>query len=55
MVDDAVRGMIERGDSDSEIRRHLAGNGFQTLRDDAARKISAGISSREEMMREGLA
>jgi type II secretory ATPase GspE/PulE/Tfp pilus assembly ATPase PilB-like protein len=55
MVDDDVRGMIERGDNDSEIRKHLAGNGFLTLRDDAVRKISAGISTREEMMREGLA
>lgn len=54
MVDDTVRTMIERGDNDSEIRKYMAECGFSTLRDDAMRKISSGISSREEVMREGL-
>lgn len=53
-VNEHVTGMIERGNTDSEIRNHILKEKFLTLQDEARRKIRERISTKEEMMREGL-
>ena len=55
MVDDAISKMIERRAPDSEIRSYLRERGFSSLREDAASKVEMGISTKEELVREGLA
>ena len=54
MVDERVSEMIEKGDTDSQIRKVLLDSGFTTLHDDALLKIKEGISTKEEVSREGL-
>lgn len=53
-VSEHVAGMIERGNTDSEIRNHMLKEKFLTLQDEARRKTRERISTKEEMMREGL-
>ena len=53
-VDEKCRAMIERNESESEIRKHIARHGFLTLKEDAALKIRCGMSTEKEIMREGL-
>ena len=53
-VNENTSEMIERGNSDSEIRKYLLQGKFSTLQDSAKQKVKEGISTKEEMMREGL-
>ena len=46
--------MIESQSSDAEIRNYIKTFGFKTLKEDAALKIKSGISTKDEIMREGL-
>lgn len=54
IVNENASKMIERGNSDSEIRKYLLQGKFSTLQDSAKQKVKEGISTKEEMMREGL-
>lgn len=54
-ADEQTAHMIEQGFSESDIRSYLAKHRFVTLQEDAAGKVADGISTREEIMREGLA
>lgn len=53
-IDEKVSSMIESQTSDSEIRKYIKACGFKTLKQDAALKVKNGISTKEEIMREGL-
>jgi len=53
-IDETVSAMIEKQMSDAEIRSYIKGHGFKTLKEDAQLKVKNGISTKEEMMREGL-
>ncbi len=54
-VDDTLCGMIGEGENPSEMQKYILRRGFVTLKQDAAAKVSDGISCNEELMREGLA
>ena len=53
-VDEKVSYMIESQSGDAEIRKYIKTFGFKTLKEDAALKIKSGISTKDEIMREGL-
>lgn len=53
-VDEKISSMIESQSSDAEIRNYIKTLGFKTLKEDAALKIKSGISTKDEIMREGL-
>jgi len=50
-VDDAIRGLINRRASSTEIRETAIRNGLRVLRADGALKALAGITSAEEVLR----
>ncbi|MCQ2601212.1 MAG: GspE/PulE family protein [Treponema sp.] len=54
MTDSAVEEMIEKELSDGEIRRYLARKGSGSLMYDAALKVKEGITTKDEVIREGL-
>ena len=53
-VDEKISSMIESQSSDAEIRNYIKTLGFKTLKEDAALKIKSRISTKDEIMREGL-
>ena len=53
-ADERLSEMIEKKSGDEEIRNYLRKCGFKTLREDALLKVKKGISTKEEIMREGL-
>lgn len=53
-VDEEIVRMIEERKSDFEIRTAALAYGFADLRTDAFSKIAAGITTKDEMKREGL-
>ncbi|WP_295796860.1 GspE/PulE family protein [uncultured Treponema sp.] len=53
-LDDNLRAMIEKNKPETELKKYLIKQGFKTLKEDAALKIKSGISTKEEIMREGL-
>nr|WP_318660528.1 GspE/PulE family protein [uncultured Treponema sp.] len=53
-VDETVSAMIEKDKSDAEIRNYIKTRGFKTLKEDARLIAKTGVSTRQEMMREGL-
>lgn len=53
-LDEHCRAMIEKNKPETELKKYLIKQGFKTLKEDAALKIKSGISTKEEMMREGL-
>jgi len=53
-LDDNFRAMIEKNKPETELKKYLIKQGFKTLKEDAALKIKSGISTKEEIMREGL-
>lgn len=46
--------MIERNASETNIRKYLTKQNFKTLKEDADLKVKEHISTKEEMLREGL-
>lgn len=54
MVDDAVEQMIEKESSDNEIKKYLAKKDIPAMIYDAAMKVKEGVTTREEIAREGL-
>lgn len=55
MVDETIEEMLEKEFSDSEIKKYLVKRGFYSMKDDAVKKINSGITTRDEIVREGLA
>lgn len=53
-IDETCARMIEEQKNDSEIRSYLKQKGIKFLRQDALLKVKAGISTKQEMIREGL-
>lgn len=53
-MDETCRAMIEKSESEAGLRKYLARRGFRTLKEDAELKIKSGLSSKEEIAREGL-
>lgn len=53
-LDETCHSMIEKNESEVELKKYLAGQGFRTLKEDAKLKIKSGVSTKEEMAREGL-
>lgn len=53
-IDETCAEMIERQRSDSEIRSYLKSIGFKNMKKDAQDKIKLGVSTEQEMIREGL-
>lgn len=53
-LDERTSSMIEQNASDGEIRKYIKTKGFKTLKEDAALKIKERITTRDEIMREGL-
>lgn len=53
-IDEKVASMIESQTSDTEIRNYIKACGFKTLREDALLKVKSEISTKDEIMREGL-
>lgn len=54
MTDNAVEEMIEKELSEGEIRRYLTRKGSGSLMYDAALKVKEGITTKDEVIREGL-
>lgn len=54
MTDSAVEEMIEKELSEGEIRRYLTRKGSGLLMYDAALKVKEGITTKDEVIREGL-
>jgi len=50
-ADDAVRDLIHRQAAESELRSTAAHAGLRTMRDDGERLVTAGTTSREEVLR----
>lgn len=50
-VDDDIRGLIHRGESESKIRETALANGMASMRDDGERWVKAGITSPDEVIR----
>jgi general secretion pathway protein E len=50
-VDDDIRGLIHRGESESKIRETALANGMSSMRDDGERWVKAGITSPDEVIR----
>ena len=53
-VDEKLVSMIEKQMSEADIRKYLKSCGFKVLTEDAELKVKSGISTKKEMMREGL-
>ncbi|UKI54637.1 MAG: GspE/PulE family protein [Treponema succinifaciens] len=53
-LDEDIRAMIEKSKAETELKKYLVKQGFKTLKEDAALKVKSGISTKEEMMREGI-
>ena len=53
-MDEDIRAMIEKSKAETELKKYLVKQGFKTLKEDAALKVKSGISTKEEMMREGI-
>lgn len=53
-VDDSVAQLIEKDKTDSEIRKYILTKDFTTMRTDALEKIKASVTTKEEILREGL-
>lgn len=53
-VNENTAELIEQGASDSQIKKEIIKKGFYTLQDDALAKVKAGITTKEEISREGL-
>ena len=53
-IDDTISSMIESEKSDIEIKKYIKTKGFKSLKEDAMLKITNGISTKQEMIREGL-
>lgn len=51
MVDDVVRRQIQARATASEINAAVRAAGMHTLRDDGIAKVSAGLTSREDVLR----
>ncbi len=51
MVDDPCRDLIQGRRSAAEIREAAICSGLSLLRNDGAKKIEAGLTTREEVMR----
>ncbi|MHA1568478.1 MAG: type II secretion system ATPase GspE [Alphaproteobacteria bacterium] len=51
IIDDEVRSMVVRNVDANMIKRHAVDHGMDTLRDDGARKVIAGVTSIEEVLR----
>lgn len=54
VIDDECRTMIEKNESDAQLKKYIVRKGFKSLREDASLKVKGRITSREEIMREGL-
>jgi len=50
-IDQELCGMITRRESAGAIKEYALGHGMQTLRDDGLRKVAAGITTLEEVLR----
>ena len=50
MIDDAVRRVILNNTDGNKITRAAVAHGMNTLRDDGARKVLAGLTSVEEVL-----
>jgi type IV pilus assembly protein PilB len=50
-VNDALRKLISDGESASAIREHLREDGFESLRDQARRLVTSGVTTAEEVLR----
>mgnify|MGYP004554459367 CR=1 FL=1 len=53
-LDEDIRAMIEKSKAETELKKYLIKQGFKTLKEDAALKVKSGVSTKEEIMREGL-
>lgn len=53
-IDETISSMIESEKSDIEIKKYIKTQGFKSLKEDAVHKITSGISTKQEMIREGL-
>ena len=53
-IDETCRAKIEKNESESELKKYLSNQGFRTLKEDAEFKIKSGVSSKDEIAREGL-
>lgn len=53
-LDETSSSMIEKNKSEAELKKYLLKQGLKTLKEDAMLKIKSRISTKEEMMREGL-
>lgn len=51
MLDEGVQDLIYKGSAAGEIRRYAREHGMRTLREDGLRKVAAGISTLEEVVR----
>jgi general secretion pathway protein E/type IV pilus assembly protein PilB len=54
LVDDEIEGMIASGAQAEPIRKALIKKGMKSLRDDGLEKVKQGITTREELEKEGL-
>ncbi len=52
--DDEIREMVERGCTETELRTLLKKKSFKTLQQDALQQLKKGITTREELITEGL-
>ena len=53
-ADENVRSFIEEGKSESDLRKYLKTKGFKTLYEDAQNKVKLKLTTKEEILREGL-
>ncbi|MFW5995915.1 MAG: GspE/PulE family protein [Halanaerobiaceae bacterium] len=51
MLDETVKEMIVKGNSENEIKKYAKNNGLITLRQDGINKVKNGLTSYEEIMR----
>ena len=51
LVDDPIRSLIHRQESEAEIRKLARQNGLQTMREDGQRWVEAGVTSLDEVIR----
>jgi len=52
--DDSLSSMIEKTAADEEIRNYITKRRFCSLKEDALMKVEKGITTKEELIREGL-
>lgn len=55
VLDDKIASMVESEAPDAEIREYAAKHGFMTMHSDALLKIKNRVSTKQEILREGLA